>query len=41
MYELERLVKAWAATVAACAVVWAGAMISARWLDKHPGSKVL
>ncbi|AWY07531.1 hypothetical protein SEA_LAZERLEMON_48 [Streptomyces phage LazerLemon] len=41
MYELERMVKAWAATVAVCAVVWAGATLSAKWLDKHNGSKVL
>lgn len=41
MHELERLVKAWAACVAACAVVWAIATGAARVLDKHDGSKVL
>ncbi|AWY07450.1 hypothetical protein SEA_BOGOTA_49 [Streptomyces phage Bogota] len=41
MHELERLVKAWAATVAACAVVWAGATWWARRLDAKSGSTVL
>jgi len=41
VHELERLAKAWAACVAACAVVWAGATIAARVLDKRDGSKVL
>jgi hypothetical protein len=34
-------VKAWAATVVACAVVWAGATVAARVLDKRESSKVL
>ncbi|AXH49436.1 hypothetical protein SEA_CROSBY_48 [Streptomyces phage Crosby] len=41
MHELERLVKAWAATVAACAGVWAVATWWARRLDAKSGSEVL